>query len=278
MGALLTSFAALKDSLTGSAFASDPLAAASGDSLSIPNFPDSSRGFIEEILSANSTSKMELATFGNRFGDPVLGLRLQHMFNPTLSGADGVPQLLLPPTVDIPVYRGDTLTVQVLGTASAAVAVVYQAYYEQMEGVDQRLARWSALQGGIGRVLGIEVTVTPGATSNYGTAVALNANDDRLVGTTDYALLGVVTDQPLLSVGIKGPDTGNYRVACPGHWNQRISAGWFVDQDARRTTPHIPVINALNKATTFVDAISPGNPGSTKCSFIFAELTRPFFG
>src|SRR5438309_5359723 len=264
MGALLTSFAALKNSLTGSAFASDPLAAASGDSLAIPNYRDGSRGFLEEIIAGNSAHKMELALFGNRFGDPVMGLRLQYMFDPTLAGGDGIPQMLLPPTLDIPIYRGDTLTEQVLGTASDAVAVVHQVYYEDMEGASQRLARWSGIQGSIGRVLGIEVTVTPGTTSNYGTAVALNANDDRLVGTTDYALLGLLTDQPLLSVGIKGPDTGNYRIACPGHWNERISSGYFIDQDARRTTPHIPVINALNKATTFVDAISPGNPGSTK--------------
>jgi hypothetical protein len=278
MGALLTSFAALKNSLTGSAFASDPLAAATGDSLSIPNYVDGSRGYIEEIISGNSAHKMELATFGNRFGDPVLGLRLQHMFNPTLSGADGVPQMLLPATVDVPVYKGDTLTVQVLGTASDAVAVVYQAYYENMEGVSQRLANWEQIQGRMGRLLGIEVTVTPGTASDYGTPAALNANDDRLVGTTDYALLGITTDQPVLSIGIKGPDTGNYRIACPGHWNQRVSAGYFVDQDQRRPTPHIPIINALNKATTFVDGISPGNPGSTKVSFILAELTSGFFG
>src|SRR5256885_2389237 len=83
---------------------------------------------------------------------------------------------------------------------------------------------------------------------NFGIAVALDATDDSLVGTSDYALLGITPDQPVLSIGIKGPDTGNYRIACPGHWNARLSAGYFVDQDARRPTPHIPIINALNKA------------------------------
>lgn len=277
MGHLLTSTAAFKQNVTGGAFASDSLAAASGDSLSIPNYVEGSRGYMEEIFTGNSANKMEIAIFGNRFGDPVLGLRLQHQFNPTLSGADGAPQMLLPPTVDIPVYKGDTLTIQTLATATNNVNLVAQMYYENMEGVAQRLANWEQIMSQVGRILGIEVTVTPGATGNYGTAVALNANDDRLVGTTDYALLGLVTDQPVLSIGIKGPDTGNYRIACPGSWYQRLSAGYFVDQDSRRVTPHIPVINALNKATTFVDAIDAANPGSTKVSFIFAELTQGFF-
>lgn len=278
MGHLLTSIGAFKQNVTGGAFASDALAANTGDSLSIPNFIDGSRGYVEEIWSGNSANKMELAFFGNRFGDPVMGLRLQHQFNPTLSGADGEPQILTPPVLDIPVYRGDTLTVQTLATATNNVNVVMQMYYENMEGVAQRLARWDQVRAIMGRVLGIEVTVTPGASGNYGTAVALNANDDRLVGTTDYALLGILTDQPVLSIGIKGPDTGNYRIACPGHWSSRISASWFIDNDARRMTPHIPVINALNKATTFVDALSSANAGSTKVSFLLAELTQPFFG
>jgi hypothetical protein len=278
MGQLLTSIGAFKQNVTGGAFASDSLAACSGDSLSIPNFVEGSRGYVEEIISGNSANKCELAFFGNRFGDPVLGLRLQHEFNPTLSGADGEPQLLLPPNVDIPVYKGDTLTIQTLATATNNVNVVLQMYYENMEGVDQRLARWSQIQGQIERFLAVEVTVTPGATGNYGTAVALNANDDRLVGDYDYALLGYNTDQPVLSIGIKGPDTGNYRICMPGSWDARKSAGFFVDQDMRRQTPHIPIINALNKATTFLDGLSSANAGATKVSLIVAQLANRFFG
>lgn len=278
MAPLLTSIGAFKQNVTGGAFASDSLAACSGDSLQVISFVDGSRAFVEEVWSGNSANKMEVAIFGNRFGDPIYGLRLQHMFNPTLSGADGEPQLLLGRRVDAPLYRSDTLTIQTLATATNNVNVVLQVYYENVEGTGQRLANWSQISGRIARYIAVECTVTPGATGNYGTAVAINANDDRMVADYDYAVLGISTDQPVLSIGIKGPDTGQYRVSVPGHWDERISSGWFVDQDLWRPTPHIPVINALNKATTFVDGLSSANAGSTKVSIHLAQLDGPFFG
>jgi hypothetical protein len=82
--AVLTSISTFKQSLTGSAF--EALAAVSGDSLSIIAFPDGSRAYVEEIISGNSASKMEVAVFSPRFGDNQYGLRVQHQFNPTLSG------------------------------------------------------------------------------------------------------------------------------------------------------------------------------------------------
>jgi hypothetical protein len=228
---------------------------------------------------------MEVAIFSPRFGDNQYGLRMQHMFNPTLSGADGDPQLLLARELDIPVYSTDQLNVQVNGTASANANVVMQLYYENIQGAGQRLATWDQISPLIAqanqtqsRVLDIEVTVTPGTTGNYGTAVALNANDDRLQADYDYALLGMTTDQPTTSIGIKGPDTGFYRIACPGHWDSRHTADWFVQQAKWRGTPHIPVINANNKATTFLDGLSSNNAGATKVSLLLAQLSSRFQG
>src|SRR5207302_1455876 len=277
MPPLLTSIGAFKQSATGAAFASDALAANSGDSLSVLNFVDGSDAYVEEIVSGNSAHKCEFAIFGARFGDPILGYRFEHMFNPTLSGADGEPQLTLPPSVDLPVYRTDTLTIQSLCTAADNLNLVLQMYYENVEGTHQRLVSWQQISANIERYLGIEVTVTPGTTGNYGTAVAINANDDRLVGDYDYALLGYTVDQPVLSIGIKGPDTGNFRICMPGNFDQRRNAGWFQDQDFRRPTPHIPIINALNKATTFLDGLSASNAGATKVSLVLAQLRNRIF-
>jgi len=276
MPPVITSIGTFKQSLTGGAF--EALAAATADSLSIIAFPDADSAYVEEVIAGNSAHKMEVAIFSPRFGDNQFGLRLQQMFNPTLSGADGVPQLLAPRVLDIPVYSTDTLNVQVNGTAADNADVVLQLYYTNIQGAGQRLAQWAQIEPNIVRVLGIEVTVTPGATGNYGTAVALNANDDRLQADQDYALLGYVTDQPVLSIGIKGPDTGFYRIPMPGHWDTRNTADWFVQQDTWRATPHIPVINANNRATTFLDGIDPANPGATKVSLVLAQLGSRFLG
>lgn len=277
MPPLLTSIGAFKQNATGGAFASDALAANSGDSLSVLNFVDGSDAWIEEIYSGTSATKGEFALFGARFGDPILGYRWEQQFNPTLSGPDGVPQASLPPNVDLPVYRTDTLTLQALATAADNLNVVMQVYYENVEGTHQRIVSWPQISNNIERFLGIEVTVTPGTTGNYGTAVAINANDDRLVGDYDYALLGYTVDQPVLSIGIKGPDTGNFRICMPGSWDQRRNAGYFQDQDFRRTTPHIPILNALNKATTFLDGVSPTNVGATKVSLVLGQLRNRIF-
>ena len=276
MPPLLTSIGSFKQNLAGGAFASDPLAAASADSLSILNFVDGSRAFVEEVVASSKTNSFELAIFGNRFGDPILGVRVQSVFVPTLATTDKSVQWVLPKNVDIPVYRTDTLTQQVLGTAADNVDVVMQVYYENVDGTKQRLANWEGIVGNIERFLAVEVTVTPGATGNYGTAVALNANDDRLVADYDYALLGYTLNQPVTSIGIKGPDTGNFRIAMPGHWDARNTAGYFQDQDTSRPTPHIPIINALNKTTTFLDGLSAAGATATKVSLFFAQLRNRF--
>lgn len=274
---------AFKQNITGGAF--EALAAGTGDSLSIIEYAPGSRAYLEEVISGNSANKMEVAIFSPRFGDNQSGLRLQHQFNPTLSGADGDPQLLMPRVLDIPVYSTDALNVQVNGTATNNVDVVLQYYYENILGAGQKLADWSRVQGMMAgggplgsRVLGIEVTVTPGATGNYGTAVAINANDDRLLADYDYALLGYVTDQPSTCFFIKGPDTGFYRIPLPGHWDSRITADWFVQASRWRGTPHIPILSSNNRANTFLDGVSSNNAGATKVSLILAQLSGKFIG
>ncbi len=283
MGAVLTSINSFKQALTGGAF--EALAAATGDSLSIMNYAEGSRAFVEEIYAGNSATKMEVAVFSPRFGDNQFGLRLQQQFNPTLSGADGVPQRLLPEEIDIPVYSTDTLAVQVNGTAADNANVLLQLYYENVPGLSARLASWEAIKPlimqanqGNSRTLGIEVTVTPGATGNYGVSVALNANDDRLVANADYAVLGYVTDQPALAFGLRGPDTAFQRIPMPGHWDSSKSARFFIGQSKMRNSPRIPVISSNNKGVTLLDGISPSNVGATKVSLIMAQLSQPFLG
>ncbi len=282
MPPVLTSISAFKQSLSGSAF--EALAACTGDSLSIIDFPDNSAAYVEEVISGNSAHKMEVAVYSPRFGDNQYGLRLQHQFNPTNSGADGDPQLILAREVDIPVYSTDTLNVYVNGTASDNANVTLQLYYENIQGAGQRLATWEAIRpmvqradAAFARTLGIEVTVTPGTTGNYGTSVALNANDDRLQADYDYAVLGYVCDQAATCFFLRGPDTGYYRIPMPGHWDARHTGGWFIDADKQHPgKAHIPILNSNNRATTFLDGVSSANPGATKVSLLVAQLTGKF--
>lgn len=278
MPPVITSIGAFKQNLTGGAF--EALAAATKDSLTIISFPDGDMAWVEEIFAQDSAHKMELAVFSQRFGDNTYGLRQEVQF---ASGRS--QQAIFPEAVDIPVWSADTLNVQVNGTAADNADAVLQLYYTNIQGAGQRLARAEQVLpiirqgiGGNSRVLGIEVTVTPGATGNYGTAVALNANDDRLQADFDYFLIGYTTDQPVLSIGISGPDTGYYRIPMPGLWDSRWTADWFLRQSITRQVPHVPVINANNKAVTFLDGIDAGNPGATKVTLYLAQSPSRFVG
>ena len=272
---VLTSITTSKASLTGGAF--EALTAISGDSLAIIAYPDSALAYVEEVIAGDSASKMEVAVFSPRFGDNQFGLRTQFMRNPTLSANPGVPSLLLPRVIDVPVYSTDVLNVQVNGTAADAAVVALQLYYENIQGAGQRLATWESIMGNIVRYLAIEVTVTPG-NCVAGTAVALNANDDRLQADQDYAVLGYTSDAPCCLFRLRGPDTGFYNIPMPGHWDERHTGDWFVQAGKWRNKAHIPVINANNKASTFLDAVDVTASGAKKLSLFVAQLGSRFLG
>ena len=94
----------------------------------------------------------------------------------------------------------------------------------------------------------------------------------------DYALIGFTCDQPVLAFGITGPDTGQYRIPMPGSWDARTTADWFLRQSRDRNQNRIPIINANNKAQTFLDGIDPANPGATKLALYLAQLPTKYAG
>jgi hypothetical protein len=273
----ISSISAFKQNISG-AGSWDALAAVSGDSLAIADFAEGSRAYIEELITGASNAATEFSVFSTRFGDPIYGLRVQHMFNPTLSGDDGNPQLPLPDELDLEVYQSDTLGMQAFGTATGNVNLTAQVYYENLPGSSQLLASWEQVRGNFVRALGIEVTVSPGSAGQPGTAVALTANDNRWVTDASYAVLGITTSVPLQVVRLYGPDTGYAKIPVPGHWHEKLSAGWFVRQARLRMVPHIPIINSNNAGLTFLDAIHTSAAASTKVSLNVVQLRNKFVG
>jgi hypothetical protein len=273
----ISSISAFKQNITG-AGAWDALAAVSGDSLTVADFADGSRAYVEELITGASNASTEFSLYSTRFGDPIYGQRVQHMFNPTLSGDDGNPQLALPDELDIEMYQSDNLSAQAFGTATGNVNLTAQVYYENLPGSAQLLASWEQVKNNFTKSLAIEVTVSPGATGQPGTAVAINANDNRWVTDASYAVLGLTTSVPLQCVRLYGPDTGYAKIPAPGHWNAKISAGYFVRQARLRGVPHIPVINSNNVGLTFLDAIHTSAAASTKVSLNVVQLRNKFVG
>jgi hypothetical protein len=262
---------AFKQNITGGAF--EALAAAAGDALAIPNFVQGSRAEILEWWGGNSANACDFSLRSPSFHDNTRGLRSAFMFNPTLSGADGDPQMLLPPRVTQPLYASDVITEEVNGTATNNVGAAFLAYFENLPGCDQRLITFDEVRARAVNNVGIRVSVTAGAAGDYGATRALNADDDRLIANTDYALLGATSQLPCCTLGVVGPETSGRKIAMPLHWNELISADWFVWLSRKYGIPAVPVFNSNNKGNILLSAADPGGAIATAATLIFAELS-----
>jgi hypothetical protein len=250
----------------------DALTAGSGDSFTIKSFPPGSRAYIISAHAGNSTTKCDFSIRSPRMHDSTRGYRMAYEFNPTLSGADGGPAVLWPWGVKQEVFTTDTLVFETLATANDDVNLIASLYYESLGGIDSRLITPAEVQARAKNLLGNRVSPTAGATNLYGTSEAINADDDRFIADTDYALLGILTDLPTTSIGIRGPDTGNLRAAIPASWNNQMVANYFVNLSNAYNLPLIPVINSNNKSVTFVDACDASSSTSPLICLLWAEL------
>jgi hypothetical protein len=271
MGRCLQVTHTFKQNITGGG-AFEALSAGTGDSLSVPNFVIGSQAKILEAWAGNSANACEFDIRSPDFHDNTRGLRLPYQFNPTLSGADGDPQLLLPFYVTQPLYASDTLTVEVNGTNTNNVAFDYLQYYENLPGADQRLIDYNELQARARDNVGIRVSVTAGASGDYGTARALNADDDRLKANTDYAVLGAGSQLPCGLLAFTAPETSGRRIGLPLHWDTQKSMGWFVDLSQKYNMPLIPVVNSNNKGNVQLQAADAATNVATACIVLLAEL------
>jgi hypothetical protein len=251
----------------------DALTPGSGDSLTVKAFPQGSRAHLIMMHGGNSTTKCDFSLRSPRMHDSTRGYRVGYEFNPTASGADGNPQILFPRGVKQEMYSTDTLVIETLATANDDVNVILSIYYEQLGGIDARLITPAEVKARTRNLLGNRVSPTAGATNLYGTAEAINTDDDRFKSNTDYALLGFATDLPFTSLGIKGPDTGNVRIAAPGSWDPAVTTSYFLDLSDATGLPLVPVIASDNKGVTFVDAVDAVTNVAPLLCLLWAELS-----
>lgn len=272
MGIFLDSVLCFKDNLTGGG-ARDALAAASGDSLSIRWFEEGTQVSLLDVWGGNNASKMDVFIRSPLLHDNTSGIRFAHMFNPTQSGADGNPNLYLPPYWRQPLNPTDTLTVEVLGTAGDDVTVCLSLLYETPRLQGGRFITAEEVRARTRNLVGIRVSpAPPAATSTWGTAEAVNADDDRLKANTDYAWLGLTTDLPFTALKLYGPDTANLGIPVPGYRDENVTSGWFYDLSRRFNLPLVPLINSNNKGVTNVALADVGGGTAPLVSLLFAEL------
>ena len=232
------------------------------------------------VRAANPSSRVRLcgawataATVGQtrihspRMHDNVQGILMRHDVASTPRD-----KLALRPTQ--PLQAQDTLVVETGTTGTESDGTAYIVYYDDLPGATARFIDVAGLAGRIRNVLTQEVDVASGAAIGaYSTARAINADFDLMKGNTDYAFLGYEVDTTGLSVGLKGPDTSNFRLGGPMTTENLETRDWFVRLTERIGVPLIPIINSANKAGTFTDTAQVVSGVAAKVTWIIAELS-----
>jgi len=264
-----------KVSITGTNF--EAVSPVSGDSATFFNVPQGSVAWLAECWAVDNLSAAEFSITASRFHDQVYGLR-GYVTSGAATAPVSRPVCLSAIGFDQPIFPSDVLSVQVKATASDDVVLTMLIYYEELPGINARLASSQYVKSNMKNLVGINVQTTAGD-GVYGTAVALNANDNRLHANSDYALLGFTATLPIASCVINGIDTGNLNVGGPVLADPGIDASMFVRYDLGypQSGGLLPVINSNNAGSTVIKTL--GTDQTTgNVDVWMAELKTPFVG
>lgn len=272
MGVILDSILVYKDNITGGAF--EALSVASGDSLTLRWFGDGTKPTLYDSWGGNNAHLCEFQVRSPLLHDDVHGIRWQYQFNPTLSGADGNPQLFLPPHWRQPLVPTDTLIAEVNGTAADDVTMCLAVHYNAPAVQGARLLHWTEVDARLANLYSQPISPVPAAaTSTWGASEAITTDGDLFKANTDYALLGLTNSLPFTAVAIFGPDTANFPIPVPGSWDSSKGNGWFYEMSKRFDAQLIPVFNSNNKSVTFTKCADVGGGTAPVIDLEFAQLT-----
>jgi len=201
-----------------------------------------------------------------RLHDVSQGIRLR-----TVQAAS---RSLLPKQLVQKLAPQDVLTVEGSGGGAEVDVFAFSVYYASPDLPSARLISMQEFEARQVNIFGAEVQVTSSATAGqYGGSTALNATFDVWKRNVDYAILGILSDTAGCTVGITGPDTGQTRIGMPMTIEPLMSHDYFLQMADSLDLPLIPVINAANIATTFIDAATTSTSATVNFTVIAAELS-----
>lgn len=181
----------------------------------------------------------------------------------------GIPQRLVPQDTEIVELQGSV-------TGGDIESVTQLIYYADMPSQGTRFITPDTLKQRMVDYFPNRLAITIGSTAAYTGARAINADQDLLQANTDYAVIGMTTDLRVGTIALRGPDTGNLRVSCPGGADVQDAMSrycrWFRDLSLGYGFPLIPVINSANKGGTQIDVMGDENGGTSNVTLWLARL------
>jgi hypothetical protein len=237
-----------------------------GNTFTIRNAPFSAPILLIDLWSKSNVAG-EIRLRSPRIHDNVKGIH-----HPTIATE---VQTYLPERFKQPLVPQDLFIFEMTGSGVAGNIELgaFLVYYTDLPGVSAHLISEEELMSRMVNLLTVKTVHAVGVTGNYSGEVAINSTDDLLMANTDYAVLGASVTATCLCVGLRGPDTGNIRVAIPGSSTDRhYLRHWFLRLARRFSLPMIPVFNSANKAGTLVDAVQDQGGAAVTASWNLAQL------
>lgn len=261
MGAMLEVVTGFVASAGGNFVACTP---ATGDSFSVRNFTPPDAAYLIDEWALGATAGISRVR-SPRLHDNVQGIRTKFLA--------ATPQPLLPDYTQQILYPQDALILEINDAGAETDIMTILNYYTNLPGSNARLFDWPTIDARVRNILTNEVSPISGASlGTYGASVAINSSFDLLKANTDYAILGYLTDTSICTLGIRGPDTSNFRVGGPGTSTRFETRDWFVRLSNKNKLPLIPVFNSANKAGTLIDVVHNANAVTTVVDLVLAEL------
>lgn len=234
-----------------------------GDTFNVANFTNGN-AYIEQIWAEGASTDF-VSIHSPRMHDNNQGIRL-------VTPGNTVDELI-PYGSDQLLYSGDTPVVSIDETAAATGALAALYSYDDLPGVNPRLASWPEIQPRIKNISGVQVNLgAVAAIGQYSAGVAINATFDNFQANADYALLGYLTASTCLALAVQGQDTGNLKVGGTGVADPKVTRDWFVGLSEESGRPYIPIIAANNKGSTLVFQTDNSAHAAQNVVLIMAEL------
>jgi hypothetical protein len=235
-----------------------------GDTFTVQSFAQTAQARLEQMWATGASTDF-VRVRSPRMHDANQGIRLQvgaSQYFPLLP--DGIVQPLYP--VDTPIVEIDET-----GAATGGISLMYG--YDDLPGVQPRLAHWAEIAPRIKQISGVQVNLGAIAgIGQYSAGSAINSSFDNFEAGLDYALLGYTVSAARLAIVVQGQDTGNLKVGGPGINDSRDAAWWFYKMSWITGRPFIPVIAANNKGSTLVYQTDNAASAAQNITLLLAEL------
>lgn len=265
MGLAIDTVGAFVTNATTNALGLTAATASPGDSFGVRSFKDSAYAKLENVFLQGSAAPRRVRILSPRLHDNVTGVSYQANENPS--------EFLIAAEYSQDLYSADVLTVQLDCAASASAVGALQVYYSDLPGVNANLLTWAQVKARIIDLKPVEVDVTSSATVGTWVDTVITTTENQLKANYEYAVLGFEASANFACQGIKGPATGNLRICAPGASPTLRITDYFAFQSQQDNRPWIPVINANDRASTYVSVLAASASVSGNVFAILARLS-----